>query len=283
ARAEGALGAEAIDNMMVAFGDADGAIKVGGAVQDQQLGDEIANYPYQLCYTSDGRLRLRWEYRDNPAFGAAPAVESLTSTEAVADPEQWHEIEVLRDADSKLVSFLVDGTPLGDELDFSHLPTGGGVGSLYLGALPNIAHNNTGGIATFAGRMDDVFISSEEVTVTTQCLHNLNCTTDPVAETVALSWNPPDPALDATGIKVERDGMEIATLSLTATGHVDSPPLPGSGQVSFDYTVHTYGGTEGDGCPVRSCTADFDLGNPGTPGMIDLSDHFDEASDFSAP
>ncbi|MCP3974832.1 MAG: LamG domain-containing protein, partial [bacterium] len=148
------------------------------------------------------------------------------------------------------------------------------------------------------GVLDDVAIWNEALTAdqisnamtlgadgmsSTLCLGGLTCTPDEGAGTATLSWNPPDPALDATGIKVERDGVEIASLPLTAAGHIDSPPLPGNGEVSFNYTVHTYGGTEGDGCPVRSCTADFDLGTPGTPGMIDLSDHFDEASDFSAP
>lgn len=160
AKADGPLGNGAIDNMLVAFGDADGAMRTNGSVQDQMLGDEIANYAYQLSYTADGRLRLGWEYREDPTVGASPDAESLVSTEAIADPEQWHLIEVLRDADAMSVRFLVDGVQLGEALSFTHLPTGGGAGSLYLGALPDIDHGNHGGIATFAGRLDDVLISN---------------------------------------------------------------------------------------------------------------------------
>ncbi len=258
AKAEGVLGRDPIDNMLVAFGDADGAVKVGGSHQAQQVADEIANYAYQLCYTADARLRLRWEYRDNPTVGAAPKVEMLTSTEAVANPDQWHHIEVVRDAENKLVQFLVDGIPLGYELEFSNLPTGAGVGSLYIGALPNIAFGNTGGIATFAGQLDNLLISSESVTITTRCLHGLTCATDQNTQTVTLAWNSPAPTLDATGIKVECDGLEIATLPLTASGLVDLPAVPsGNGNSAFKYTVHTYGGTEGDVYPVRKCIAEF--------------------------
>ena len=71
----------------------------------------------------------------------------------------------MRNADTKRVRFVVDGNQLGEILEFNNLPTGGGAGSLYLGALPNTEFQNTGGIATFIGRMDDVFISSEGVAV----------------------------------------------------------------------------------------------------------------------
>ena len=92
------------------------------------------------------------------------------------------------------------------------------------------------------------------------CLDGLTCTTDPANETATLSWSAPE-EIDAAGIRIERDGTQIATLPLDATTYIDSPPIAGAGFNSFQYTVHTYGGTEGDSCPVRSCTAEFFDGN----------------------
>ncbi|MFP6874495.1 MAG: LamG-like jellyroll fold domain-containing protein, partial [Verrucomicrobiales bacterium] len=98
------------------------------------------------------------------------------------------------------------------------------------------------------------------------CLDALACTTDPSNETATLSWSAPE-EIDAAGIRIERDGTQIATLPLDATTYIDSPPLAGAGFSSFEYTVHTYGGTEGDLCPVRSCTAEFFDGEL-TTGLI---------------
>ena len=174
AKAEGALGGSAEDNILVAFGDADGSRTTGGGHDAETLEDEIANYAYQLSYTADGRLRLSWEYRDNPTDNSPSSVANLVSTDAVADPDQWHQIEVLRDGESNMVRFLLDGAPLGSELAFGDLPTGGGAGSLYFGALPDTSFGNTGGLATFAGRLDDILISSESVTIAPALVGDIN-------------------------------------------------------------------------------------------------------------
>ncbi len=101
------------------------------------------------------------------------------------------------------------------------------------------------------------------------CLDALRCTIDPSNETVTLSWNAPE-EIDAVGIRIERDGTQIATLSLDATTYIDSPPVAGVELNSFEYTVHTYGGTEGDSCPVRSCTAEFFNGELTTDLIVHL-------------
>ncbi|XAL98038.1 metallophosphoesterase [Phycisphaeraceae bacterium D3-23] len=161
-RAEGALGSDEVDNTLVAFGDADGS---RAFPWQDTINDEIANYAYILSYTEGGHLRMAWEYHASTDVDARPTLVELVSTQAVADPNTWHNIEVLRDAETMSLRFLVDGMPLGEDLSFEHLPTGAGTGSLYIGALPDITEGEEGGIATFRGRLDDLIISSELVTL----------------------------------------------------------------------------------------------------------------------
>ncbi len=158
AKADGPLGHEPLDNVLVAFGDADG-VATDFTWQDM-LNEEIANYAYILSYTAHGYLQMTWEYYDDPDAHAPVETVQLVSTEAVMDPTQWHQIEVLRDAETHRVRFLVDGTALGRDIAFRNLPTGAGAGSLYIGALPNTTPGNEGGVATFSGKLDDVQISS---------------------------------------------------------------------------------------------------------------------------
>ena len=163
AKADGALGNESLDNTLVAFGDADDTLVASWL---DTLNDEIANYNYALSYTAAGHLRMTWEYHDDPDADALAHSVDLISTESIDDPDQWHHIEVLRDAEAGTLRFLVNGAPLGEDLAFDHLPTGGGAGSLYIGALPDITDGMDGGsIATFRGRLDDLLISSELVTL----------------------------------------------------------------------------------------------------------------------
>lgn len=150
-----------LDNVLVAFGDVDGAPTQFS--WQNMFNDEIANYAYILSYTEDGRLRMTWEYHDDPDADAVAKMMQLVSTEAVVNPNEWHEIEILRDADTLRLRFLVDGAQLGGDLTFTHLPTGAGGGSLYIGALPNTVEGNDDGIATFSGQLDDILISSESI------------------------------------------------------------------------------------------------------------------------
>ena len=174
AKADDRLGSDSFDNVLVAFGDADGSRTTDRGHDVRTLSDEIANYAYELSYTHDGRLRLAWEYRDDPMVGAAARREEVISSTAVIDPDEWHQIEVLRDADHRAVRFMVDGVQLGNDQPILNLPTGGGAGSLYFGALPDTTAGSLGGMADFVGRLDNVLISSESVVLPTFLLGDLN-------------------------------------------------------------------------------------------------------------
>ena len=174
AKADSVLGTDSLDNILVAFGDADGTLTPGGNHDAAQLDDEIANYAYQLSYTADGRLRLGWEYQDSPIADSPARSEFVLSSAAVSNPQEWHQIEVQRDADNRTVRFLVDGIQLGEDQPILNLPTGGGAGSLYLGAIPDTLPGSDVGLADFVGRLDDVIISSEDVTLPELLFGDLN-------------------------------------------------------------------------------------------------------------
>ena len=46
----------------------------------------------------------------------------------------WHQYGMTRNVDDMEVVFYVDGTPLGEPVEFDDLPTGGGRGMLYMGS-----------------------------------------------------------------------------------------------------------------------------------------------------
>lgn len=87
---------------------------------------------------------------------------------------------------------------------------------------------------------------------------------------IALTWIAPQ-NLDATGIRIERDGTQIAELDLSASTYTDTPTLPDLGVYDFEYTVHTYGGSEGDACPVRECSTSFLNGSTATEFVVLLA------------
>lgn len=89
----------------------------------------------------------------------------------------------------------------------------------------------------------------------------LNCETG--TSTVTLTWVAPQ-NLDAWGIRIERDGAHLTDLSLTTTTFTDTPTLTDDGVYNFNYTVNTYGGTEGDACPALTCTASLLKGSTTT-------------------
>ena len=150
-----------INNVLVAFGDADAALTTGGGVNTQHPNDEMGNYAYILSYAADGHLRLAWEYFDDPTIKAKPQMVTVRSTAPVDDPRAWHDIRVERDAETMRVRFAVDGEQLGEPVAFERLPTGAGAGSLYLGA----SADGGAGAGNFAGSIDAVRISSAEVSV----------------------------------------------------------------------------------------------------------------------
>ena len=128
------------NEVIAIFGGAHGS--ANGSLNSQ----ESANVIYELSLTPDNRLRMNWQHDDGTWVG-----EILS--DVLTDPRQWHRYTVVRDADTKTVTFFVDGQQLGSAVPFSVLPTGGGSGSLYLGG-------NIGGGASFDGLIDNVVISS---------------------------------------------------------------------------------------------------------------------------
>lgn len=86
--------------------------------------------------------------------------------------------------------------------------------------------------------------------------------------TVTLTWSAPQ-NLDAWGIRIERDGEHLTDLPLTTTTYTDTPTLTDDGVYDFVYTVHTYGGAEGDACPTLTCTASL-LKGSSTTGLVVL-------------
>ena len=148
-------------NVLLSFGDADGATTTSGGVNTQHPNDEMGNYAYILSYDADGHLRLAWEYFDDPTINAKPQLVTVRSTVAVEDPLAWHDIRVERDAKTMKVRFTVDGEQLGETVGFKHLPTGAGAGSLYIGD----SADGGAGAGGFIGWIDTVRISSAETAV----------------------------------------------------------------------------------------------------------------------
>lgn len=140
------LDSTAGDNTLLAFGGAHGS--ANGSLNNQ----ESANHAYKVALTAAGNLQIAWQHDD-------ASWETITSNDSIADPLVWHDYEIRRDADSLGVAFFVDGNQLGQTLPIENLPTGGGSGSLYLGA-------GVGGALDFDGWMDDVRLANDPVTLT---------------------------------------------------------------------------------------------------------------------
>lgn len=134
-------------NTLVSFGAADGSRN--GSLNQQ----ESANHAYHLSMTADGRLTLAWQHDDGEW-------ESATSLLGVADPFAWNDYEVRRDGDAMGVAFFANSEKLGPSIAFDSLPTGGGSGSLILGA-----GGDTASASAFDGWIDAVVINNADVTV----------------------------------------------------------------------------------------------------------------------
>lgn len=141
-------------NTLLAFGGADGALN--GSLANQ----ESANHAYRLSITEVGQLQFSWQYDDG-------IWQSVNSTAAVDDPTVWHEYEFQRDGDSRGVAFFVDGKQLGQVLEFDHLPSGSGSGSLFIGA-------GVGGVSAFDGWIDDLRIDSDSITLIPMIVGDFN-------------------------------------------------------------------------------------------------------------
>jgi len=88
------------------------------------------------------------------------------------------------------------------------------------------------------------------------CPRGLSYVTDTDAQTIMLDWTPADPAFAATGIKVLRDGNEIASLPIDAANYTDSV-AGGAPTAEYNYTVQTYGGANGDECTPMQITVHY--------------------------
>lgn len=97
-------------------------------------------------------------------------------------------------------------------------------------------------------------------------VEQLTCETG--TSTVNLTWAAPQ-NLDAWGIRIMRDGAHVTDLPLATTTFTDTPTLTDDGVYDFDYTIHTYGGTEGDACPPLTCSASLFKGST-TTGLVAL-------------
>ncbi len=74
---------------------------------------------------------------------------------------------------------------------------------------------------------------------------NLNVAINQQNATASLTWTAAAADFAATGVRVFRNGMQIAELPLTASNHTDT--LPGGATIQeFTYQVRTYGGAVGD-------------------------------------
>ena len=88
------------------------------------------------------------------------------------------------------------------------------------------------------------------------CPRGLRYQTDIDAQEITLTWRAAGESFDAAGIKVFRDGTEIASLPIGADSFVDSvaggPPV-----AEYEYTLQTFGGANGDECSPLSVTAHY--------------------------
>lgn len=93
---------------------------------DYYTEDEETNYSFWLSVLDDGTLRAFWEHGD----GSNVVLESTEPVNLLDDA--FHSVSLVR-AGSE-VRFYVDGQRVGDAVDFSEPPSGGGRGLLYLGS-----------------------------------------------------------------------------------------------------------------------------------------------------
>lgn len=111
------LGPGAWDNTLLCYGTA-----------DYYSEDEETNYSYWMSLKSDRTLVAWWEYGD----GVNVLAESTLPAPVAVGAN--HHYCFVRNAQSKTVTFYIDGQQLGDPVSFQHLPTSGARGMLYIGA-----------------------------------------------------------------------------------------------------------------------------------------------------
>jgi len=82
--------------------------------------------------------------------------EVVTSTAPVTNLDQWNRIQAVRNSSSKEVTFLVNGLQLGITVSYTNHPTGGQIGSLFIGSSDRSFAGADPGVAEWPGRIDDI-------------------------------------------------------------------------------------------------------------------------------
>ena len=179
------------DNVLISYGagppNNSGASHTNFEINNER--NEIENYCYMLSVNPDGKLRLAWQYRVNQADnnpptrdrGEAPDPnrlqwEIITSTAAVPNLDQWNRIQIVRNSSAKQVTFILNGNQLGSTVSFTHHPTGGQIGSLFIGASDRKDGINgpDPGVSEWPGRIDDVQIFNNSTGTAGQMLGDFN-------------------------------------------------------------------------------------------------------------
>lgn len=159
------------DNVLLAYGagppnNSTGS-RPGSEINNER--HEAENYCYILSVNPDGTLRIAWQYRvyqtdaERPTRdrGDAPDPnrlqwEVVTSTAPVTNLDQWNRIQAVRNSSSKEVTFLVNGLQLGITVSYTNHPTGGQIGSLFIGSSDRSFAGADPGVAEWPGRIDDI-------------------------------------------------------------------------------------------------------------------------------
>ncbi|HWB06579.1 MAG TPA: LamG-like jellyroll fold domain-containing protein [Verrucomicrobiales bacterium] len=109
---------------------------------------------------------------------------------------------------------------------------------------------------------------------------NLNVSVNQLTAASTLTWTAAAPDFEATGVRLLRNGNQIAELPLTAATYTDS--LPGGASIQeFTYQLKTFGGAVGDTVPPLQIST---LWNPaGTSGGLVAYYRFEGDYADSAP
>lgn len=132
--------------------DSWGAVLTTFATNDYYTEDEETNYSYWLSVLSDGSLFGFWEH------GLGSNEYATSSVPSMLTDGDWHHVVMVRDAESMLVTYYVDGVLLGEPVSFTQLPTGGGRGMLYIGSD---TRSYLGSSNDFSGHLDELCIYNQ--------------------------------------------------------------------------------------------------------------------------
>ncbi|NQU49633.1 MAG: metallophosphoesterase [Planctomycetes bacterium] len=137
------LSGGAWDNTLLCYGTA-----------DYYSEDEETNYSYWMSLKSNRTLVAWWEYGD----GVNVLAESTLPAPVATGTD--HHYCFVRDAQTMTVTFYVDGAQLGNQVAFTHLPTSGARGMLYIGADVAAYHASE---AEWNGTIDSVRIHNRSL------------------------------------------------------------------------------------------------------------------------